>query len=68
MAISSARSANGYPAELADVDDKFGGQLPTNPYDGSPLVYKVLKEGKGFSLTVSEAKVGNVELPAIEFI
>ncbi len=68
MAISSARSANGYPAELADVADKFGGQLPTSPYDGSALVYKVLEEGKGFSLTVSEAKVGDVELPAIKFI
>ncbi len=68
MAISAARSADGYPAALADVANKFGGQLPTSPYDGNELVYQVLEGGKGFSLEVSEAKVGGVDLPSIKFV
>ncbi len=68
MAIAAARSAGVYPASLEDIVDKFDRQMPTSPYDGSPLVYQVLEDGKGFSLTVSKAKVGNVELPAINFV
>lgn len=64
----SARSANGYPVRLSEVAGLFGGTLPTSPYDGSPLNYEQLEDGNGFSLSVSEAKVGSVELPEIKFL
>jgi len=68
MAVSAAQSADGYPASLDAVAGKFGGQLPTSPYDGSALDYEVLEDGKGFSISVSAVKVGSVELPAINFV
>jgi len=67
LAISAAKTTSGFPADLSVVADKFGGKLPTSPYDGSSLVYEVLDNGKGYSLSVSAAKVGEVELPAIQF-
>jgi hypothetical protein len=67
MAVS-AKSASGYPAKLSEVADLLGGSLPTSPYDGSPLNYETLEDGKGFSLSVSAAKVGTVELPEIKFL
>jgi len=67
LAISAARTAEGFPAELEDVADRFGGQLPRSPYDETSLVYELLEEGKGFSLRVKEAVVGDVKLPEIKF-
>ena len=64
----AAKSANGYPANLSEVSDLFGGTLPTSPYDGSKLQYEVLENGKGFSLAVGAAKVGNLDLPEIKFV
>jgi hypothetical protein len=67
MAIAVAKSDTGYPADLSAVADRFGGKLPTSPYDGSPLVYEVINSGQGFSLSVEAAQIGSVDLPAIKF-
>ena len=66
MAVS-AKSSGRFPAKLDEVADLFGGHLPASPYDGSPLQYEALEDGKGFSITVAAAEVGNVELPEIKF-
>jgi len=67
LAISAAQTEDGFPAELQDVADRFGGHLPRSPYDGTAFVYELLDEGKGFSLQVPEAKVGDIVLPGIKF-
>jgi len=67
LAISTARTAEGFPAKLEDIAKRFGGQLPRSPYDESALIYELLEDGKGFSLQVQEASVGDVALPGIKF-
>jgi len=67
LAISAARTAEGFPTELEDVVDRFGGQLPRSPYDGTVPVYELLEDGKGFSIQIKEANVGDIALPAIKF-
>ncbi len=67
LAISAARTPQGFPEQLEVVADRFGGQLPRSPYDGSDLIYELLENGKGFSVQVKEANVGDIILPAIKF-
>ena len=67
LAISAARTSDGFPANLAGVATRFGGRLPTSSYDSSPYIYEPLEGGKGFSLKVSAAKVGELDLPEIHF-
>jgi hypothetical protein len=67
LAVSAAKTSDGFPSSLSAVADKLGGELPTSPYDGSPFVYELLDSGKGFSIGVQAASVGEVELPEIKF-
>jgi len=67
LAISAARTVEGFPTDLEDVADQFGGRLPRSPYDETALVYERLEGGKGFSLKINEANVGKVALPEIKF-
>lgn len=68
LAVSAARTAQGFPSNLEQVSERFGGKLPTSPYDDTALVYELLEDGKGFSIQVSGAQVGDVELPKIKFM
>ncbi len=67
LAISAARTAEGFPAKLEDVAERFGGQLPRSPYDETALDYELLEGGEGFSLQIQQANVGDVALPEIKF-
>lgn len=68
LAISVARTAQGFPAKVEEVAERFGGELPTSPYDDTAFVYELLEGGKGFSIQVNKTQVGSVELPEIKFI
>jgi hypothetical protein len=67
LAISVERTSAGFPANLDGVQERLGGALPKSPYDGSAYEYEVLEDGKGFSLKLSAAKIGDIELPPIKF-
>ena len=67
LAVAASRKPTGFPEILDAVADAFGGSVPTSPYDGSALTYEVLEDGKGFSLGVAETKIGDVDLPGMEF-
>lgn len=67
LAISAAKTAEGYPQELSQVADRFGGKLPTSPYDGSAYQYELLNGGKGFSVKVTAGEIPGIELPEIDF-
>ncbi len=67
LAISAERTSEGFPASLDAVKDRLGDRPLKSPYDGSPYVYEQLDGGKGFSLSLQKAKVGDIELPPIRF-
>ena len=68
LAVAASRQADGkYPASLDTVAGKFGGKLPTSPYDGSAVKYTVLNDGQDFAVQVAEATFGDVVMPAIDF-
>lgn len=67
MAIAAAKTGDGYPAGLEAAAESLGADLPNSPYDGSPLRYESLENGKGFSVAIPAATVGSVELPEIKF-
>ena len=66
LALAADRTEEGFPASLDTIARRFGGQVPRSPYDGSELTYKVV-DGGGFNVAVNEVKVGDIELPKIEF-
>ena len=67
LAVAAERTSDRYPADLSMVEGRFGGSLPTSPFDGSAIEYQTLEDGKGVSLTVPAATVGAIDLPRIEF-
>ena len=67
LAISAARTAEGFPTSLSDIKARFGGQLPRSPYDGTDYQYEVLEGGKGFSIKVNEGEIEGIDLPEIDF-
>ena len=67
LAISAARTSDGFPTDLSGITGRFGGQLPRSPYDGSDYIYEALEGGKGFSIKVSEGQISDIELPEIDF-
>lgn len=67
LAISASRTAEGFPSDLKQIADTFGGQLPHSPYDGSELNYELLDNGAGFSVRVKQASVGDTVLPEMKF-
>ena len=67
LAISAARTSDGFPADLSGITGRFGGQLPSSPYDGGDYNYEVLEGGKGFSIKVSKGRISDIELPEIDF-
>ena len=67
LAVSAGRSDKGFPQELADVASGFGGDPPASPYDGSPVRYERLDDGKSFRLAIDEVRVGKNVLPGVDF-
>ncbi len=67
LALAARRTDKGFPKKLDAIAGGFGGAVPTSPYDGSPLVYEVIDNGRSFRLGVKEVQVGAVTLPQVEF-
>ena len=67
FAISAARTSSGFPATFEEAQSRLGDEPLTSPFDGSRYEYQQLEEGKGFSLKVREAKIGDIDLPGINF-
>ena len=67
VALAASKDEQGYPRQLAALTDRFGGQVPGSPYDGSPLFYEVLEDGRGFRIAVPKVNAGAIELPRIDF-
>ena len=67
LGVVASRTNEGLPDGLAAVARRFYGQLPASPHDGSQLKYQLLNGGKDFSVTVPAAKIGDLELPPVEF-
>ncbi|MBN1854590.1 MAG: hypothetical protein JW829_17800 [Pirellulales bacterium] len=67
VALAAIKGEQGYPKRLEVLKDRFGGQVPSSPYDGSPLSYEVLEDGRGFHITVPKVDVDAIELPSIDF-
>ena len=63
----AAEKKKAYPQALADLSERFGGGLPTSPYDGSPLRYQRSDDGTQFSLAIAEVKVAGAALAGLEF-
>lgn len=67
LAVAASKTNAGFPASLDAVAPVFSGDLPTSPYDGNPMLYQLLNDGKDFSVTVPASVSGEVQLPEIQF-
>lgn len=66
LALAASRGEKGFPESLEAVSAGFGGKIPVSPYDGSPLEYRRLDDGKEFALRVTGVYSKGVSLPEIE--
>jgi hypothetical protein len=68
LALASSRTDDGkFPPSLSRLAAKFGGPVPTSPYDGSAIGYELTADGNDVTVAVAEVKIGEVVLPEIKF-
>jgi hypothetical protein len=63
LAVSASKKDNKFPNSLQDVAERFGGDVPVNPYTREPVSYQVMYDGGGFSLVIP----GDGSLPNVDF-
>ena len=67
IALAASKTEEGFPPTLDAMADRFGGEVPRSPYDGSPLTYELLDGGRGFHVAVPAAQLGAISLQKIDF-
>ena len=63
LAVAASKQEGKYPAKLSEIEPRFGGRVPLNPYNGQPVELRALDGGAQFVLSL--AATG--DLPAIDF-
>ena len=52
LAVSANKKDATFPGSLRDVESRFGGDVPVNPYSREPVSYRQLEDGRHFELTI----------------
>ena len=52
LAVSANKEDATFPESLRDVESRFGGDVPVNPYSRDPVSYRQLEDGRHFELTI----------------
>lgn len=52
LTVSANRKDVMYPESLRDVESRFGGDVPVNPYSREPVSYRQLEDGRHFELAI----------------
>ena len=63
LAVSASKQDQKFPTSLLDVESRFGGAVPMDPYADQPVAYQLLDEARHFELTIP--RLG--ELPEVKF-
>lgn len=63
LALAASKRDGMYPPKLNELRVRFGGALPTSPYDNQPVRYSLVNEAKEFTLLIPAAN----SLPQISF-
>lgn len=63
LAISASKKDGMIPKSLQGVADRFGDNIPVNPYSHEPVSYEPLEGGRSFALTIP----GLGPLPEVDF-
>jgi hypothetical protein len=64
LAVSASKKDGKFPASLQDVADRFGGDVPVNPYSREAVAYQQFENGRNFALTIPSLNA----LPEVDFI
>ncbi len=67
LALAASKKDGKYPTSLADISARFGGQLPSNPYDGSAVKYELDGRQQQFAVRVPATESDWITLPEISF-
>ncbi|MEM8680157.1 MAG: hypothetical protein AAGF97_12485 [Planctomycetota bacterium] len=63
LAVSASKQDDKFPGSLQDIEDRFGGVVPLDPYSREPVAYRTLDEARHFELAIP--RLG--ELPEVKF-
>ena len=67
LVAAASREDGKFPANLEQIKARFGGAVPTSPYDGGKVQYSTSDDGQSFSITIPEVAINGISFPRVEF-